>query len=316
MPRRLFSVLPTFAVAVGLTVYATIVPTAAAPPEPDAAADTDMKAYQQKIDQTEEAIEFVPIPGGTFTMGSPDSEKERRADEGPQHTIDLAPFWMSKCEITWDQYDVWGESIDIARRQIFGKQPTELDKVADAVTRPTPPYTDMSFGMGKQKNPAICMTQHAARKYCEWLSAKTGHYYRLPTEAEWEKAARGTDARRYPWGNEWQADYCNTGTKTTTPVTMYPEGKSPFDCFDMVGNVSEWTNTVWGHDPAESDFPYPYRADDGREASQTEEHVNRIFRGGSFRDRKALLTCSARRWYSPNRRDKRRGFRIVLEVEK
>ena len=243
MPRRLFSVLPTFAVAVGLTVYATIVPTAAAPPEPDAAADTDMKAYQQKIDQTEEAIEFVPIPGGTFTMGSPDSEKERRADEGPQHTIDLAPFWMSKCEITWDQYDVWGESIDIARRQIFGKQPTELDKVADAVTRPTPPYTDMSFGMGKQKNPAICMTQHAARKYCEWLSAKTGHYYRLPTEAEWEYACRAGTTTAYSFGDDPADldDYAwHAGNSDESYHVVGQKKPNPWGLHDMHGNVAEW----------------------------------------------------------------------------
>ena len=140
--------------------------------------------YKQKINQTSVKIEMLPIPGGKFLMGSPTSEPKRKEDEGPQRTIEVEPFWMSKTEITWAMYDVFGEKKDIRRRELMGLKPTKLDPAADAVTRPTPPYTDMSFGMGKGKYPAICMTQHAARKYCEWLSAKTGHYYRLPTEAE------------------------------------------------------------------------------------------------------------------------------------
>ena len=176
-------------------------------------------------------------------MGSPDGETHRSADEGPQHEVRIEPFWMGRCEITWNQYEIWGENIDIARRQIFGTAPTELDKVADAVTRPTPPYTDMSFGMGKQNNPAICMTQHAARKYCEWLSAKTGHYYRLPTEAEWEYACRAGTKTAYSFGDDvslldeyaWHAG--------NSEDSYHPVGRkkaNPFGLYDMHGNVAEW----------------------------------------------------------------------------
>lgn len=241
----------------------------------------------------------VYVAAGPFLMGSPDGQ-EYHAAELPQHEVTLPAYRIGQYPVTNEEYAE------------FVKQ----------TKHPVPQHISQKLWRGKKPpsnkldHPVVGVNWYDALAYCQWLSEQTGRRYRLPTEAEWEKAARGTDARLYPWGNQWEPDYCNTGTKGTTPVTDYPEGKSPFDCFDMVGNVSEWTNTIWGHDPAESDFPYPYRADDGREALETEEHVNRIFRGGSFRDRKALLTCTTRRWYSPNRRDKRRGFRIVLELEK
>lgn len=202
-----------------------------------------MQPYVQKISGTDAAIEMVAVAGGEFVMGSSASEADRGEDEGPQHKVRVGAFWMGKYEITWNQYEIWGENIDIARRQIFGTKPTDNDQVADAVTRPTPPYTDMSFGMGKQKHPAICMTQHAARKYCDWLSAKTGHYYRLPTEAEWEYACRAGTTTAYSFGDDvsqlndyaWYAEnsddaYHEVGLKKPNPWGLH----------DIHGNVAEW----------------------------------------------------------------------------
>jgi len=153
---------------------------------PDAAAtsEAEMKPYTEPLEHTTFKLEMVPIRGGKFVLGSPASETDRAEDEGPQHEVQISPFWMSKYEITWNQYEVWGDRVDSLRRAAYNKPATPRDKVADSVTRPTPPYTDMSFGMGRENNPAICMTQHSARMYCTWLSAKTGRYYRLPTEAE------------------------------------------------------------------------------------------------------------------------------------
>ncbi|MCR9198930.1 MAG: formylglycine-generating enzyme family protein [Planctomycetaceae bacterium] len=203
----------------------------------------EMKAYQQAIDGTDVAIDMVPIPGGSFVMGSPADEPSRKDDEGPRHEVRVEPFWMGRCEITWNQYEIWGENIDIARRKIFGTAPTELDKIADAVTRPTPPYTDMSFGMGKQENPAICMTQHAARKYCEWLSAKTGHYYRLPTEAEWEYACRAGTQTAYSFGDDVSLldEYAwHAGNSEETYHAVGRKKANPYGMHDMHGNVAEW----------------------------------------------------------------------------
>ena len=144
----------------------------------------EMQPYKQEIPGTEVGFEMLPIPGGEFLLGSPDSEADRKDDEGPQLKVKIKPFWMGKYEVTWDEYDIWSYRLDIQRRKLLGVKPTDLDAKSDAVTRPTGPYTDMTFGMGHDGYPAISMTQLAAKMYCEWLTEKTGHYYRLPTEAE------------------------------------------------------------------------------------------------------------------------------------
>ena len=209
---------------------------------PEVTTEAAMKAYSQPIAQTEAVIELVPIPSGSFIMGSPASEADRGADEGPQREVHVDPFWMGKHEITWNQYEIWGENIDIARRKIFGTSATPNDEIADAVTRPTPPYTDMSFGMGKQQHPAICMTQHAARMYCKWLSAKTGHYYRLPTEAEWEYACRAGTTTAYSFGDDVSLLDEHAWHKSNSDEGYHEVGQkkpNPWGLHDMHANVAE-----------------------------------------------------------------------------
>jgi formylglycine-generating enzyme required for sulfatase activity len=204
----------------------------------------DMKAYTDVVANTEVTFGMVPIPGGKFVMGSPNGEPSHKADEAPQHEVEISPFWMGKCEVTWDEYDVWTFTLDVQRRQLFRAETTELEKKADAVTRPTKPYVDMSFGMGKNGFPAISMTQLAAKTYCQWLSQKTGRYYRLPTEAEWEYACRAGTTTAYSFGDDpaklgeyaWYVDnsddhYQKVGKKKPNPWGLY----------DMHGNVCEWT---------------------------------------------------------------------------
>ena len=222
---------------------ATASPPAANVPDADAADAEQMKPYAEIIEQTDVTIEMVPIPGGSFVMGSPQGEKDRGEDEGPQHQVRIPPFWMGKYEITWNQYDIWGENVDITRRRIFGSKATPRDEVADAVTRPTPPYTDMSFGMGKRNNPAICMTQHAARMYCKWLSAKTGRYYRLPTEAEWEYACRAGTTTAWFFGDD-EAQLDDYAWYTDNSEDAYHEvgqkQPNPWGLYDIHGNAAEW----------------------------------------------------------------------------
>ena len=212
---------------------------------PDAVATTEaeMKPYSEPLKYTDTVIEMVPIKGGKFLMGSPETEEDRLEDEGPQHEVQVSPFWMGKFEVTWDQYDTWGERIDILRRDVKGLKPAPGELQVDGMTRPTEPYTDMSFGFGKGNYPAICMTQHAARSFCKWLSAKTGHYYRLPTEAEWEYAARAGTTTAYSFGDnlddldEYAVSINNSDEQYEEVGTKKP---NPWGLYDMHGNVAEW----------------------------------------------------------------------------
>jgi hypothetical protein len=147
-----------------------------------AAAQENPAPYVERIPGTEVSFSLRPVPAGTFLLGSPDSEKGRQPDEGPQVKVAVAAFWMGQHEVTWNEYEVFMFATDAAGSA--GKAE------ADAVSHPTKPYVEMSFGMGREGFPAISMTHHAASKYCQWLSAKTKRFYRLPTEAEWEYAAR------------------------------------------------------------------------------------------------------------------------------
>jgi len=223
---------------------AVVLPAPTPPPADAIAADeSEMKPYEQPIMHTDTTIEMVPIVGGTLLMGSPENEAGRSEDEGPQHEVKIDPFWIGKFEITWDQYDIWNEKIDVIRRDLAGIQPTASDLVVDGMTRPTEPYTDMSFGFGRGRYPAICMTQHAARTYCKWLSAKTGFYYRLPTEAEWEYACRAGTKTAYSFGDD-PAELDQYAVFAGNSNDQYEEvgtkSPNPWGLFDMHGNVSEW----------------------------------------------------------------------------
>jgi formylglycine-generating enzyme required for sulfatase activity len=152
--------------------------------------------------------------------------------------------------------------------------------------------------------------------YCQWLSEKTGQAYRLPTEAEWEKAARGTGGRIYPWGNEWDETKLNSGEGgpgDTTPVGQYsPDGDSPYGAADMAGNVWEWTRSLWGRDPNEPSFKYPYDPADGREDLDAPDGILRVLRGGAFFSDRWLVRCAYRHGDGPDFFYGNFGFRVVV----
>ena len=153
------------------------------------------QSYKNTIAGTTVAYDMVQIPAGDFTMGAPDSDPYHKKDEQPPHKVHVDGFWMQAHEVTWDEYRLF----------MFANQAGEIaqkDHVVDGVSRPTRPYVEMSFGMGINGYPAISMTQHAANKYAEWLSAKTGEFYRLPTEAEWEYACRAGTATAFYFGDD------------------------------------------------------------------------------------------------------------------
>jgi formylglycine-generating enzyme required for sulfatase activity len=273
-------------------------------PIPDAEAKTEaeMKPYTEVIEHTDARIEMVPIRGGRFWMGSPETEKGRYPDEGPQHEVEISPFWMGKYEITWDVYEVWMSDLDILRRQLAGLPETPRDKLAEKfqLSQPTKPYTDMTFGMGKRGYPAICMTQHAARVFCQWLSAKTGRYYRLPTEAEWEYACRAGTTTAYSFGDDpagldehaWYLE--NSGEKYQKVGQKKP---NPWGLYDMHGNVAEWCL-----DQYTTDFYQKCKEQgvvkDPLAIPLTE--YKRVVRGGSWDDGVRRTRSAARMYSTPD----------------
>jgi formylglycine-generating enzyme required for sulfatase activity len=280
----------------------------------DAAAKTpeEMKPYTEIVTNGDVTFDMLPVPGGKYLMGSPEDEEGRKEDEGPQHEVEIKPFWMGKCEVTWDEYEVWMFALDVQRRELNKVDATDREKAADAYARPTKPYTDMTFGMGKEGFPAICMTQHAAKNYCRWLSAKTGRYYRLPTEAEWEYACRA--GATIPAGGDptaisqvanvadraFQQKYplltrivpVDDGHAFAAPVGSFDPNR--FGIHDLIGNMWEWV---------------------GPESTVTRVVDPRIHtaRGGGFAIGPERADCGARLEAPATYRYATTGFRVVLD---
>ena len=167
-------------------------------------------------------------------MGSAVSEKGRETDEGPQRKVTIAAFWMGAYEMSRDEFDVF-----------YKDENTSDNSTVDAITKPTPQYIDLTWGMGKEGGyPVNSMSQYAALMYCRWLYNKTGDFYRLPTEAEWEYACRAGSTTRFYFGNDekqlgkyaWFKD--NSEEKYQKAGMKLPNA---WGLYDMLGNVSEWT---------------------------------------------------------------------------
>jgi formylglycine-generating enzyme required for sulfatase activity len=242
--------------------------------------------------------ETTLISAGPFWLGSqpgPDVPSE----ETPRHEITLPDYAIGQYPVTNAQYAEF----------LKQEKQYEVPHKGGWFLRQPPAE--------KLDHPVVGVSWDDALAYCRWLSQVTGRAYRLPSEAEWEKAARGLDGRLYPWGDTWEAGHCNNGSDETTPVTAFPAGASPYGCLDMAGNVQEWTNTIWGSDPQVCAFPYPYQVADGREdlaADQRLHRVYRVYRGGSFRDEPFRLRCAARGCSTPDSKIRWRGFRVALSV--
>ena len=194
----------------------------------------NFKTYKQAISGSPLECTMVPVTGGKFVMGSTEKSKGHQADESPAKEVTISSFWMGATEVTYDEYDAFFKDETISRNE-----------TSDAITRPSPPYIDLTLGMGKQGGfPANSMSQYGAIMYCRWLYNKTGFFYRLPTEAEWEYACRAGTKSAYFFGEDttglskyaWYAGnsdnkYHKTGLKQPNAWGFY----------DMLGNVAEWT---------------------------------------------------------------------------
>jgi formylglycine-generating enzyme required for sulfatase activity len=228
------------------------------------------RAYIEAVKTANDAeisFRMVPIPGGTFTMGSAESEPNHAADEGPQHEVRVDPFYMCWTEMTIDLFMAYYQETVSAKRDFMETQEAKKDvekaEDVDAISGPTPVYGDLSMGYGP-KHPAIGMTWHNANNFCLWLSRKTGKKYRLPTEAEWEYA-------------------CRAGKKDIF-------GRNAFGLYDMTGNVREWVSDFYS--------PTAYA-----EAAKKSPAVNpkgpktgklHVARGGDYSSTVMELRCAAR----------------------
>ena len=255
------------------------------------------ESYEEKLNGVDHNISMVFIEGGSFIMGSPKTQKGHFGDEGPQHEVTVSPFWMSTVEITWDLYSLF-VSREWDQYQVVKSVDSEVSVDVDAVSGATTPYVEMSFGMGTDNYPAICMTQLAAVKFCEWLSAMTGHFYRLPTEAEWEYAARAGSSSAYSFGDDINVlgEYAwfegNSNEKYQKVGTKKPNA---WGLYDMHGNVVEWTLDQY--------VPSAYsKRKKGIENPQEvgDKVYPKVVRGGSWMDAPSRLRSAARRPSSKN----------------
>lgn len=255
---------------------------------------TNLKPYTQDIPGTELELAMVPVPGGEFMIGSPAEEPGRREDEGPQQTVKISPFWMSKYEVSWDLFEPFVyKDYEVSQNQ------GALAPEVDAIARPTKPYLDMTFGMGKEQHPAVGMTQYNAIQFCKWLYARTGVFYRLPTEAEWEYASRAGSNTAYFFGNdssqlEEYAWYQANSQDETHPVGS--KKPNAWGLYDMHGNVAEWTEDQY--------IPDFYQQLKGKAAVDPVARPTELYpisiRGGSFQDAAADLRSASRRGSDPD----------------
>ncbi|MEW5958620.1 MAG: SUMF1/EgtB/PvdO family nonheme iron enzyme [Chloroflexota bacterium] len=253
---------------------------APAPPEPKPAAPT-RHPFEP---------ELILIPAGDFLMGSdPKKDKQADDDEQPQHRLFLPIYSIAKTPVTNAQFAAFVQATNY--------QPPSLWE-----SRQPPADT--------QDHPVVRVSWHDAVAYCRWLAEVTAKPYRLPTEAEWEKAARGPDGRIYPWGNEWDKNRCNTqegGKGRTTPVGFYPNGASPYGVLDMAGNVWEWCATKW----KKKAYPYDIEEDEWT-ADYLAGTDNRVQRGGTWFNIRRLARCAGRLGYNPELRGTDEGFRVAV----
>ncbi len=260
---------------------------------------------------------FVEVPAGEFWMGSERGD----SDEKPLHKVHLDRYWIARVPVTNAQYHIF---------------------VEDAQHHAPSHWENGRVPRGLASHPVVNVSWRDALAYCRWMTEKLNvagcalsvwrengmehinlepatFNVQLPSEAEWEKAARGglpSPGRggagggvwEYPWGDDWQEGHCNSnelGVGETTPVGIFPEGSSPYGCLDMVGNVWEWTRSLWG-------FEYPYKVGDERENLEAGDDVARVLRGGAFYVNPGYARCAYRFWIDPDLHLRDGGFRVVV----
>jgi formylglycine-generating enzyme required for sulfatase activity len=238
----------------------------------------DLKTYEQTITGTPVKFRMIAISGGTFSLGSAANEKMRDEDEGPQKKVTVSSFWIGEREVTFSEWDLFFKNLDVPQTKTI---------TVDAVTRPTAQYIDLTWGMGRDgKQPTNSMSQQAAIMYCKWLYEKTGFFYRLPTEAEWEFACKAGMASAPKDLNSVAYSSLNSGGKYHKTAELKPNA---WGLYDMLGNLSEWT--LDQYDPA----AYSKITDQAKDpVVPPASKYPKVVRGGSYLDDAKELRCTNR----------------------
>jgi len=232
------------------------------------------------------------VLGGTFVMGrSVDSVKDKKDNfamsETPEHEVSVQPFYLAKYELTRREYRQFLQETD---------HPSPKD------------WKGKDFPAGTEDLPVVNVSWEDASAYCEWLSKKSGYHYRLPTEEEWEYAARGTDKRPFPWGDYWDKTLSNSkeaGSNSPLPVESFSQVKSPSGVFNLAGNVSEWTSSDFALYPkTKAEIKIP----PGKPA--------KIIRGGNYSSSQQELMTTSRFWQAFDVKEPTFGFRLAMDVPK
>jgi len=260
-----------------------------------------MVAYDETLPGTDVTFRMIPIAGGTLRMGSPAGEADRGADEGPQYDVRIEPFWMARCEVTWSEYKRYMATCDLFKAmESAGIRKVTAENEADAVTAPSNLYDPTTtFTNGEDPlQPAVTMTQFAARQYTKWLSGLTSRFYRLPLECEWEYACRaGTTT---PWSNRSTPDslaevawYADNSDETTHPVGE--KEPNAWGLHDMHGNVAEWVLDQLVPDGYARQAALAQPVTEADAAVWPTSLSPRVVRGGSYYDEPAQCRSAARR---------------------
>ncbi len=265
-----------------------------------------MVPYTVTIPGTEITFEMVPIPGGTFRMGSPEDEEDRQEDEGPQLEVSMEPFWMGKYEVTWSEYKEFMRLYNLFKDfEIKKIRSIDEQNKVDAVTIPTPLYDpSYTFALGEEpRHPAVTISRYSARQYTKWISLLTGSFYRLPTEAEWEYACRAGSQTAYSFGDD-PADLDDYAWYYDNADETYHEvgQKKPnaWGLYDMHGNVAE---LVLDQYAADAYAQYEGKPVAGKQVLvPTTKEIPTVIRGGAW-DFEADRLRSAARGYTEDWRD-------------
>jgi formylglycine-generating enzyme required for sulfatase activity len=293
-----------------------------------------IEGSKEKAEGKKSAFEMVLIPGGKFTMGSPDAENGHRVDEGPVHEVEISPFYLCTTETTLELSFIYYEELCRPRGAIpldrlanrFGKDrlpdvgapwnPKAVDNLAladiysvDAIATSTPVYGDLTMGWGAGKRPFIGPTWLNAANFCRWLSQKTGRHYRLPTEAEWEYACRAGSKTAYACGDKPAdlKDYAwfeDNSDEQTHPVAQ--KKPNAWGLYDMHGNVREWCHDFYDPDAYAANArlkpcrnPLGPKLPVGEDIEQPHRRIH-VARGGSWQDPPVTLRSAARAKQEPS----------------